>query len=89
MAASRDSGALADIAQVRNPAVMSLIGDVALFGATAKIPVSLCGDAASDPDLVPLLLKAGLRSLSVAASRIGLVKAAIADVTLEDGERGA
>jgi phosphoenolpyruvate-protein phosphotransferase (PTS system enzyme I) len=89
MAASRDSGALADIATVRDPAVMSLIGNVTQFGAATGMPVSLCGDAASDPDLVPLLLEAGLRSLSVAASRIGLVKAAIANVTLQGRKSGA
>ena len=89
MAASRDSGTLADVANIRDPAVMSLITNVVRFGAKTGMPVSLCGDAASDPDLVPLLLEAGLRSLSVAASRIGSVKAAIANVTLQGRESGA
>ena len=89
MAASRDSGTLADIANIRDPAVMSLITNVVRFGAKTGMPVSLCGDAASDPDLVPLLLEAGLRSLSVAASRIGSVKAAIANVSLQGRESGA
>ena len=82
MAASRDSGALAVLARTDDPAVLSLIGNVAAHGARADIPVSLCGDAGSDPALVPQLLKAGLRSLSVAASRIGAVKAAISGVNL-------
>jgi phosphoenolpyruvate-protein phosphotransferase (PTS system enzyme I) len=43
-----------------------------------KLEVSLCGDAASNPEMVPHLLSAGLESLSVAASAIGEVKAAIA-----------
>jgi phosphotransferase system enzyme I (PtsI) len=84
MAASRDSGALAALAKTDDPAVLSLISNVASHGARAGIPVSLCGDAASDPALVPHLLKAGLRSLSVAASRIGAVKAAIAGINLMD-----
>lgn len=89
MAASRDSGALVRIAETSNPAVLSLIGNVAQYGLKSGIPVSLCGDAGSDPDLIPLLLRAGLRSVSVAASRIGLVKAAIAEVDLQAMERTA
>ena len=65
-AAARDSHRVADLCDVTNPAVMQLIGDVAGFGALNGIEVSLCGDAAGDPALVPLLLRAGLRSLSVA-----------------------
>lgn len=82
MAASRDAGALSALARTDNPAVLSLISNVAAHGARAGISVGLCGDAASDPALVPLLVKAGLRSLSVAASRIGLVKAAISGINL-------
>jgi phosphotransferase system enzyme I (PtsI) len=82
IAASRDSGALAAIARTDDPAVLTLIGNVAAHGARTGMPVGLCGDAASDPALVPLLVKAGLRSLSVAASRIGAVKAAISGINL-------
>jgi len=82
LAASRDAGALATLARTDDPAVLSLVSNVARHGAAAGIPVSLCGDAGSDPALVPHLLKAGLRSFSVAASRIGAVKAAIAGINL-------
>lgn len=82
MAASRDSGALGAIAKTDDPAVLLLISNVATHGARTGISVGLCGDAASDPALVPLLVKAGLRSLSVAASRIGAVKAAISGINL-------
>lgn len=82
MAASRDNNTLSAIARADDPAVLSLVANVAGHGARSGIPVGLCGDAASDPALVPQLIKAGLRSLSVAASRIGTVKAAIAGVHL-------
>ena len=82
LAASRDSARLASIARSDDPAVLALIERTAAFGAARGIPVSLCGDAASDPALVPHLLRAGMRSLSVAASRIGVVKAAIAATSL-------
>lgn len=77
-AAARDSHRVADLCDVTNPAVMKLIAEVAGFGALHGIEVSLCGDAAGHPALVPLLLRAGLRNLSVAPSMLGAVKAAIA-----------
>jgi phosphoenolpyruvate-protein phosphotransferase (PTS system enzyme I) len=83
-AAARDSHRVADLCDVTNPAVMRLIGDVAAFGVRAGIEVSLCGDAAGHPALVPLLLRAGLRSLSVAPSMLGAVKAAVARTRLNE-----
>jgi phosphotransferase system enzyme I (PtsI) len=44
--------------------------------------VSLCGDAAADPRLTALLLRSGLRALSVAPGAIGAVKQAVAAVDL-------
>ena len=83
-AAARDSHRVADLCDVTNPAVMKLIADVAGFGKLAGIEVSLCGDAAGDPALVPSLLKAGLRILSVAPAMLGPVKAAIARTRLDE-----
>jgi phosphotransferase system enzyme I (PtsI) len=83
-AAARDSHRVANLCDVTNPAVMKLIADVAAFGAQSGIDVSLCGDAAGQPALVPLLLKSGLRSLSVAPAMLGAVKAAIAGTRLHE-----
>jgi phosphoenolpyruvate-protein phosphotransferase (PTS system enzyme I) len=78
MAAARDIAALSDYADAADPAVLSLIARTVEHGQRTGRDVSLCGDAASDPRIVPHLLDAGLRSLSVSASSVGLVKAAIA-----------
>jgi phosphoenolpyruvate-protein phosphotransferase (PTS system enzyme I) len=78
MAAARDIAALSDYADAADPAVLSLIARTVEHGKRTGRDVSLCGDAASDPVIVPHLLEAGLRSLSVSASSVGLVKAAIA-----------
>lgn len=82
MAAARDIGSLADYADAADPAVLSLIARTVEHGKRTGREVSLCGDAASDPAIVPHLLGAGLRSLSVSASSVGLVKAAIAGALL-------
>lgn len=77
-ATGRDNDAVAALHDPRNPAVLELIGRVAQAGAARGVEVSLCGDMASDPALVPLLLRRGLRSLSVAPGRLAAVKAAVA-----------
>jgi phosphotransferase system enzyme I (PtsI) len=84
MAASRDSEHVQELNDPSHPAVLQLIANTAAHGARAGLDVSLCGDAASDPALVPLLLKAGLRSLSVVPTALGAVKAAIAATRIAD-----
>ncbi|WP_342239078.1 phosphoenolpyruvate--protein phosphotransferase [Inquilinus sp. OTU3971] len=81
-AAARDTGAVADLADPGNPAVLRLIAEVAAAGARQGIEVSLCGDMAGDPAFVPALLRAGLRSLSMAPAAVARTKAAIAAADL-------
>jgi len=82
MAAGRDIAAVADLADPLNPAVLRLIQAVAAHGRTMGREISLCGDAAGDPAIVPHLLGVGLRSVSVAPAALGRTKAAIAAVDL-------
>ena len=79
-AASRDDARVAVLNDAANPAVTTLIAKVAAFGREAGIPVSLCGDMASEPRHLPALLDAGLTALSVAPARIARLKAAIAEL---------
>ncbi len=74
MAASRDAPGLGGLVDPMAPAVLSLIRMTVEAAQLRGIPVSLCGDAGGDPAVVPALLDAGLRSLSVAPSSIGRVK---------------
>ena len=89
-AAGRDIGAVAPLADLRHPAVLKLIEIVATHGEKTGRDVSLCGDAGGDPDLIPLLLDAGIRSLSAAPSLVGRAKLAIAQFSYEElgGRRG-
>lgn len=84
LAAGRDNGAVAALADPANPAVLGLIARVARHGAHAGIPVSLCGDAGGEPGLIPMLLAAGLRTLSVSPAQLPLAKAAIRAARLGD-----
>jgi phosphotransferase system enzyme I (PtsI) len=86
LAASRDAGGrVAALADPRHPAVLRLIERVVRHGSGTGLPVSLCGDMASDPDLVPVLLGLGLRRLSVAPAALARVKVAVRRFGVRDG----
>jgi phosphoenolpyruvate-protein kinase (PTS system EI component) len=53
-----------------DPLVQALIGHVMSAADDAGIGVSVCGDSAADPDVLPLLLRLGIRTLSVGAARV-------------------
>ena len=79
-ASSRDDARVAALNDPAHPAVTALISQVACYGREAGIPVSLCGDMASEPRHLATLLEAGITSLSVAPARIARLKAAIAEL---------
>jgi phosphotransferase system enzyme I (PtsI) len=76
-ATSRDCAAVSALHDPLDPAVLELIGRVVAHGAAAGREVGLCGDMASDPRYLPVLLDLGLRSISVAPARVATVKAEI------------
>ena len=82
MAAARDIAAVADLADPLNPAVLRLVRAIAVHGRAVGREVSPGCDAVGDPAVVPHLLGAGLRSVSVAPAALGRTKAAIAAVDL-------
>jgi phosphotransferase system enzyme I (PtsI) len=80
MAAARDVGAVADLNDTGNPAVLALIAHTVEAGRKRGVEVSLCGDAAADTRLTAPLLAAGLATLSVSPIAVARLKAAIAMV---------
>ena len=81
MAAARDVGAVADLNDTGNPAVLALIARTVEAGRERGVEVSLCGDAAADTRLTTALLATGLTTLSVAPVAVARLKAAIAMVS--------
>jgi len=86
-ASGRDVAGLGDLARPDCTAVLRLIARVARRGRDTGREVSLCGDAAGDPVVLPKLLEAGLRVVSVAPSALARTKAAIA--AYEGADHGA
>ncbi len=77
LACDRTNGALGNLIDPLHPAVIELITRTAEHGRRAGVPVSLCGDMASDPACVPQLLHSGLRELSVNAPSLAQIKQTI------------
>lgn len=80
MAAARDEASVASLSDPAHPAVLRLIENVTRYGREHDIPVSLCGDMASEPRHLKALIAAGLRTLSVSPASIARVKAALAEI---------
>jgi phosphotransferase system enzyme I (PtsI) len=54
-----------------------------------RMPVSVCGEMAANPRLLPLLLGLGLRSFSMNASAVPRVKQAVRAANIDDCVRFA
>jgi multiphosphoryl transfer protein len=64
-------------ARAAEPAILGAIAAVVAAGAAHGTPVSVCGDAAADPLVVPLLVGVGCTSLSVAPAALDEVRALV------------
>jgi phosphoenolpyruvate-protein phosphotransferase (PTS system enzyme I) len=86
MAADRQSGELADLLDPWQPAVLALVARCGEAGGRAGKPVGVCGEAAADPLLAPVLVGLGVSSLSMSARAVGPVGAALAARTRAECE---
>jgi len=76
-AADRENVDVAHLRSPLQPALLRLLKQAIDAATHAKLPISLCGDMASDPSLTWLLLGLGLRDLSMEPHAIPMVKAII------------
>jgi phosphotransferase system enzyme I (PtsI) len=72
-----------------DPAVLRLIRTVIQDAHKAQIDLSLCGEMASEPEYIMLLLGIGIRTLSLAHPMLPEIKQIIRSVTIEDCNRVA
>ena len=80
-AADRGSHAVADLADPLAPAVLRLI-DLVVRERPGNVPVAVCGDLASRPEAVPLLLGLGVQEFSCTPPMVPEVKAAVRETDL-------
>jgi len=67
-----------------DPAVLRLIRTVTQDAHKAQIPLSICGEMASEPEYVMLLLGMGVRTLSLSSPMIPEIKQVVRSVRLQD-----
>lgn len=89
LAVDRTSQALARLASYFDPAILRLIKGVLQAATFRKRSLSVCGAMASDPLAAILLVGMGMRNLSMEASAIPEVKAALSRVSLSEAEDAA
>jgi phosphotransferase system enzyme I (PtsI)/phosphotransferase system enzyme I (PtsP) len=70
-----------------HPAVLIEIRRILQTASEYKIPVSLCGEMASDPVAVVLLMGLGLRTLSMSATKIPRIKWLIRSLQLSTAQQ--
>jgi len=70
-----------------HPAVLRTIAGIVAAGASSGVPVSVCGEMASDPLHAVVLVGLGVHELSMSPGAIPRVKAVLRGVAAEDARR--
>jgi len=83
MAADRELARLARLSTSWQPAVLDLVAATCAGGRLRDRPVGVCGEAAADPALAPVLVGLGVSSLSMTPRALPDVAAVLATVTSE------
>jgi phosphotransferase system enzyme I (PtsI) len=84
LAVDRGNELVSTLYSATNPAVLRLIRTVIQDAHKAQIDVAVCGEMASEPDYIMLLLGLGIRTISITPPMIPEIKQIIRSVTIED-----
>lgn len=87
LAVDRNNARVASHYDSVHPGVISEIKRVVDAAASSGVPVCLCGEMATDPVAVILLLGLGVRTLSMSAMKIPYVKSLVRQVSIADCEQ--
>lgn len=84
LAVDRNNEHVVDLYQPLHPALLRMIRFVCDNAAAADIPVSVCGEMASDPNYAKLLVGLGLRRLSMSPRLVPRIKTLLRDESAAD-----
>ena len=87
MAAERGNAAVADLQDALHPAVLRLVKFVVEGASKRNRHVSMCGDAASDPQAAAIFAGLGVRSLSVRPNQVAAIKALFRELQFTELQR--
>ena len=87
LAVDRTDDRVSDLYEPLHPAVLRLIRMVRRAAARHRIPVSLCGEMASDPALVGLLVGLGLTEFSMTPAAIPIIRQVVQELNAAEARR--
>src|SRR6185503_7781547 len=87
LAVDRTDDRVSDLYEPLHPSVLRLIRLVRRAAARHRVPVSLCGEMASDPALVGLLIGLGLTEFSMTPGAIPMVRQVVQELSARDARR--
>lgn len=87
LAVDRTNENLSHLYRSHHPTVLRVLDQIAREASEKDCPLSVCGDIASDPFLIPVLAGMGIRKLSVSPLSVDSVKKRLEQFSREDAER--
>jgi len=84
LAVDRSNELVAHLYRPTSPAILRLIANVVEAGAAEGIPVSMCGEMAANPLMVPVLLGIGLEQFSMNPQAIPVVRALVRQLSYRE-----
>jgi phosphotransferase system enzyme I (PtsI) len=89
LAVDRTDDRVSKLYEPLHPAILRVIRMVARAGRRERVPVAVCGEMASDPVLLTLLVGLGLREFSMAPTAIPLAKRVLRGLRVSDARHAA
>lgn len=87
LAVDRTDDRVSDMYEPLHPAILRLIRLVRRTAATHGLPVSLCGEMASDPALLGLLIGLGLTEFSMTPAAIPMARQVVREINAREARR--
>jgi phosphoenolpyruvate-protein phosphotransferase (PTS system enzyme I) len=87
LAVDRTDARVSHLFEPLHPAVLRTLRAVLRAAARQHLPVSLCGEMASDPAILPLLIGLGLRDFSMSPAAIPAARSVVRDLRVSDARR--
>lgn len=82
MCADRGNPAMAGYVSIYQPAVIRAVKQICDAAISVGIPVTVCGEAASDTCMLPVFLGLGVKNLSVSPYKVEEIKRAVRGLTM-------
>lgn len=87
LAVDRNNPRVANLFHPMHPAVLNEVARIVKLAAELELPLSVCGEMASNPGAALLLVGMGVRTLSMSAAQLPRIKWLLGRVTLRDAQQ--